>query len=116
MPTERTVEKQGRFRKKPVEVDAMQVSEIITLGEAMGPGGMPEWLVQALSKDPETDEGYRAQSRLVAHESHVSVRTIQGQWIDAEWTEWIVCGAPDDLWPVDADVFAATYEPADKEG
>lgn len=101
-----------KYRKKPVEVEAMQVKEIIALGVLHGPGGMPEWLVQAIAKDPETDEGYGAQSRLEVFSSYARVRTKQSQWVDAEWDEWIVCAAPDDLWPVDPDVFAATYEPA----
>ena len=103
----------GRYRKKPVVVDAMRVSDILELGIEEGPGGMPEWLVQALAVDPETDEGFGGVSRLLVLDAGVQVRTKQDQWVDAGPDEWIVCAAPDDLWPVDADVFAASYEEAE---
>jgi hypothetical protein len=103
-----------RYRQLPVEVEAMRVSEILDLLVANGPGGMPGWLVQALSLDPETDERYGAVPRiwtLPSSRGVVEVRTRQGNWLVAEGDEWIVCAAPDDLWPVDSEVFAATYEP-----
>jgi len=110
------VEINRRFRRRPSEVQAIRVSEIC---ESVGKEHeclLPQWVLDALQPDPETNEGFGAQPRMKAHESHVSVRTKQGQLIDAEWTEWIVCAAPDDLWPVDSDIFDATYEPADKGG
>lgn len=108
----------GRYRKKPVVVDAMCVAEIIALGIREGPGGMPEWLVQALSIDPETNEGYGGVSRLRTlppSRGAIEVRTKQGQLVVAESNEWIVCAAADDLWPVAPDVFEATYVAAEDE-
>jgi hypothetical protein len=104
-----------RYRKKPVEVDAMTVADILELAVEKGPGGMPEWLVQAMAVDPETDEGYGGVARLETFTKGVRVRTKQGQVIDAGPDEWIVHSAPDDLWPVAAEVFEATYEPANDD-
>lgn len=108
-----------RYRKKPVEVEAIRVEEILKLAIEKGPSGMPEWLVQAMATDPETDEGYGpALPRLrtvLPPRTAVVVRTKQGQEVEADAEEWIVCAAPDDLWPVAVEVFEATYEPANKQ-
>lgn len=101
----------ARYRKKPLVVDAMRVSEILALdlGKTT-PGGVPEWLLEAVAVDPETDEGHGGSARMLVFETVLEVRTKQGNWVHAGPDEWILRAAPDDLWPVDPDVFEASYE------
>lgn len=107
----------NRYRKKAVEVEAVRASEIIDSVGAEHECLLPQWVIDGLKVDPETDEGHGGVSRLRAYKESggfLEVRTKQGQWVCAGPTEWIVTAAPDDLWPVAAEVFAATYEPANQ--
>lgn len=108
----------ARFRKKPLEVDAIQVREIFALARDAG-GNLdssdtaPSWLLDAHQVDPETDEGHGGYPRLmILAGEEVQVITRQGQAVCAAADEWIVRAANNDLWPVHPDIFEAIYEPA----
>lgn len=96
----------ARFRKKPLEVNAVPVEDLLI---ARGPEDLPEWVEQV------NDQG--AGVILTWHGGQVSLRTIQGQLVYPKTGEWILqaIGNPRDIWPIAGDVFEGTYEPPDAE-
>lgn len=92
-----------RWRKKPVEVEAVQVPPYFT----EDPRTFFEW---ADSADRRTGiDMIHAGSR--GHVQEVRVRTLEGT-MTARPGDWIVKGVAGEVYPVRADIFAATYEPA----
>lgn len=87
-----------RYRKKPVEIEAMQLREDTT--EAVGDwldGLVPEvevWPQYDGTLDIGTDEG-------VMH---------------ASLGDWIIRGVAGEIYPCKPDIFAATYEPVEQGG
>ena len=79
------------FRKLPVTVDAVQW---------VGPGlpDAPAWAVEAAQYGVIKVAGGR-----------VEVSTVDGV-LSAEPGDWIVKGAEGEIYPVKADIFAASYE------
>lgn len=82
----------SRFRKKPVEIEAMQFDGTYEtdLAEFVGLHG---YFTDVLSDLP----------AWVVHTRHGSVR--------AEIGDWIIRGEFGDFWPCKPDIFEATYEP-----
>jgi hypothetical protein len=88
----------ARFRKRPVEVDAVQFTEAASsLGECLAFG-------EGYVRDVMTSRG---------SPPVLSVTTLHGD-VFAYHGAWIVRGGPGDYWPVKPDVFAASYEPAER--
>lgn len=88
----------GRFRKKPVEVDAILCSSALWCA-SNAPGRMPEWLYVAYDKGVVTFLG-----------DHVIISTLEGH-MRAEPTDIIIRGVKGELYPCKPDIFDATYEP-----
>jgi hypothetical protein len=80
-----------RFRKRPVEIEAVQWD-----------GGNIEQ-VAALAGSAKIQSGKRL---LVIH-------TLEGD-MTARRKDWIIRGVRGELYPCKPDIFAATYEPADE--
>ena len=91
------------FRKKPVVIEAVRITEEMALAcltnHTVGPFGL------TFSGDfhPGLGKVYRA---------WVSIHTPEGV-MRADVGDWIIRGVKGDLDPCKPDVFAATYEPAD---
>lgn len=96
-----------QFRKKPLLVDAVPVDDILESNP------VPEWVREALKPVDETDEGYGAVARVTLIPNGIDIVTKQGQVVGAGSGEWLLRAAPDDLWPIDGDVFEASYERPD---
>lgn len=85
------------FRKKPVEIEAMRVPDVIAdhtmaeLGTWLGPFG--PW---ALSSDF----------------GGINIQTLEGTML-ARPGDWIIRGVKGELYPCKPDIFAATYEPVE---
>ena len=84
-----------RFRKKPVEVEAVQFTR------ESGPA-VWEW---AKSKPK-----YDAFGNVYA----LRIYTLHGD-ATAEFGDWVVRGPSGDFWPVKPDIFDETYEPVDSQ-
>lgn len=99
-----------QYRKKPLLVDAVPVDDILESNP------VPEWVTEAMTPVDETDEGYGAIARVRLVPDGVDIITKQSQVVHAGSGEWLLRAAPDDLWPIDGDVFEASYErPEDGE-
>lgn len=86
----------SRFRKRPVDVDAVSVAELLKPS-----GQLPAWTEQAFITD----------GRLRIDDGLLSVRTNQDVWVAAKEGEWILRASDDDLWPIAGDLFAENYDP-----
>lgn len=94
----------GRFRKKPIEVDASQWFK---------PGDHPAvrrgYINTAGSiVDPTNDLANVADF----HPTNV-IKTLEG-WHEVSIGDWIVRGIKGELYPVKPDIFIATYEPVER--
>jgi hypothetical protein len=90
-----------KFRKKPVVIDAILLTEklalAVLLGEADGPFG--------LSVSGDFHPGQRTLYR-----AWVSIPTLEGV-MRADVGDWIIKGAKGECYPCKPDVFDLTYEP-----
>lgn len=81
----------GRFRKKPVEIEAYcfdQVRENVR----------PDWFQDAVT-----------QNMIVTFADRAVVKTLEGD-MTANLGDWIIKGIQGELYPCKPDIFAATYE------
>jgi hypothetical protein len=86
-----------RFRKKPVEVEAILASEAIQYaGQAWDQ--LPDWLAETY------EHGI-----VVFTPTEVFIKTLEGT-MRAEKGDWIIRGIQGELYPCKPDVFEATYE------
>lgn len=90
-----------RFRKKPVEIEAMQLTpesrgQIIKWGEA---SVRPGQVIPAVR--PADDS------------APLLIHTLEGT-MRAEWGDFIIRGVQGEFYPCKPDIFAATYEAVDQ--
>lgn len=87
-----------KFRKRPVEVEAVTVVEL--LRAATGDWqALPAWIREA----------YEAVTVLFLADA-VEIRTLEGT-MRGEFEDWIIRGVQGELYPCKPKIFAATYEP-----
>lgn len=93
-----------KFRKKPVVIEAFQMTEDRRINNI----DWPEWMHRAWQIDREapgslypTEEG--------THNGTLSIGTLEGQHL-VSWGDWIIQGVKGELYPCKPDIFAATYE------
>jgi len=79
-----------KFRKKPVVIEARQLSNdnVLELYHWIAPSRC-EW-----DTDP----------------AELRIRTLEGVMVASEG-DWIICGVKGEFYPCKPDIFAATYEP-----
>lgn len=91
------------FRKKPVVIEAVQLTEELMAAHIFDKALLPFGLPGASSHShPPTRKIYSAS---------VGIETLEGQ-MRAEIGDWIIKGVKGELYPCKPDIFAATYEPA----
>lgn len=88
-----------RWRKKPVVIEAMQIGD--TLAEAMD---LYRWSGTQLGLT--VNGGAHGVETVIVH-------TLEGA-MTARPGDWIVKGVKGEVYPVRADIFADTYEPAEE--
>lgn len=88
----------ARFRKKQVEVQAMQW----TPDDLPAAGRVADWL--NASKVAWRTQGYGGMSEIL-------LPTLEGT-MEARPGDWIICGVKGEFYPCKPDIFAATYEAA----
>lgn len=88
----------GKFRKKPVVIDAWCNTEDLPHRSLM-----PEWL-----KEAERAGVVRFSER---YHGHFTIKTREGV-MRADYGDWIIRGVKGELYPCKPDIFEATYEPA----
>jgi hypothetical protein len=86
-------EAEMKFRKKPVEIEAVQNIGLET--------NVPPWLQGALHAGivfwSGGDRGY------------YTIKTLEGE-MRADFGDWIICGIKGEIYPCKPEIFAATYE------
>ena len=98
----------SRWRKKPVEIEAFQM----TLERRWDNSEWPNWLNEAWNREPSEgavwiDGDDPKRERLVCG-------TLEGVH-RIDWDDWIIRGVKGELYPCKPDIFEATYEPAQCE-
>ena len=95
-----------KFRKKPVVIEAFQMTEERRASNA----DWPKWMHQAWQLDREapgslhpTEEG--------TGDGTLSISTLEGPHL-VSWGDWIIRGVKGELYPCKPDIFEATYEAA----
>ena len=96
-----------KFRKKPIVIEAFQMTEERRASNA----DWPQWMHQAWQLDRKapgslypTEEG--------TGDGRLSIGTLEGQHL-VSWGDWIIQGVHGELYPCKPDIFAKTYEPAE---
>ena len=87
----------GRFRKKPVEIQAWRINDLLIAGQ-----------VKWDDLPPEVADWYEA-GGLIFGRDRLSVRTLEGV-MDGGREDWLILGVEGEFYPCKGSVFAATYE------
>lgn len=101
-----------KFRKKPIVVEAFQMTYERALDEA----DWPQWLWDAkyslLKEDPGSVSLTYRNGQLV-----MLIRTLESGHgaHTVTWGDWIIKGVQGELYPCKPDIFEATYEPVEEE-
>ena len=94
-----------KFRKKPVVIEAITFDELVAHGIASGAGchnGMP-WSF-SYAEHPITHE----------NDNCYLIPTLEGT-MRFDRGDMLITGVKGEIYPCKADIFAATYEPADEQ-
>jgi hypothetical protein len=90
---------QGKWRKRPVVIDAFR----------LGHDNMPDWFCDKVSTNEITT--HNLDGRWRGGPDRALINTLEGQMI-AEFGDWIIRGVKGEVYPCKPDIFDATYEPA----
>jgi hypothetical protein len=96
----------AKFRKKPVVIDAFQVTEETRRDNR----DWPEWLNRAWNLE-RTDIGSVCPWVHGWSDGPLGIQTLEG-FMRCEIGDWIIRGVKGELYPCKTDIFEATYEPA----
>ena len=98
-----------KFKKKPVEVEAFQLTEESRKDNST----WPEWLNEAWQKNhAEPGAVFPANYPFSDGEDELKIHTLEGEMV-ASFGDWIIRGVVGELYPCKPEVFAATYEAAE---
>ncbi len=91
-----------KFRKKPVVIEAFQMSE-----EARADNrDWPEWLNRAWKKDQREEGSLGPDSESIYF---LLIGTLEG-YLTVSPGDWIIQGVKGEIYPCKPDIFEATYE------
>ena len=96
-----------KFRKKPVVIEAFQMTHKRRASNA----GWPEWMHAAWQKERETP-GSLYPTKKGTGTGTLSIGTLEGQHL-VSWGDWIIRGVQGELYPCKPAIFDATYEPVE---
>lgn len=112
--------KNTRFRKKPVEVEAYQITKKLfdkiiwdCKGEKLADAhhiirNFPKWLYDATQKQNESDKGYFGFLQTY-NERPLIIQTLEGHH-EVSPCDWIIKGVEGELYPCKDRIFRKTYE------
>lgn len=93
------------FRKKPVVIEAVRVTEVIAgLRQALRMP-LPDWVTEA---------GKNGDISLTLSPTHLMVKTLEGD-MAAEEGDWLIKGVKGELYPCKPDIFDLTYDEVTEE-
>ena len=97
-----------KFRKKPVVIEAFQMTEERRTNNA----DWPNWLHEAWMLDREAPGSLYPTEEGAGGDGRLSIGTLEGQHL-VSWGDWIIQGVHGELYPCKPDIFAKTYEPVE---
>jgi hypothetical protein len=97
-----------KYRKKPVVVEAFQMTE----ARRWDNSEWPNWLHEAWNRAA-GDVGAFWCGLQPPHEN-LYISTLEGD-LKVEWGDWIIQGVQGELYPCKPDIFEATYGPVEEE-
>jgi hypothetical protein len=93
-----------KFRKKPVVIEAFQMTEQRRIDNSE----WPQWLHKALNEE-RCAEGSVYPTVVGDGEGTISIGTLEGQHL-VNFGDWIIQGVNGELYPCKPDIFEKTYE------
>lgn len=95
-----------KFRKKPVEIEAFQMTKKRRIDNR----DWPEWLNKAWNKDRGAEGSVFPTKKGDGDcDGTVSIRTLEGEML-VNFDDYIIRGIHGELYPCKPDIFEATYE------
>lgn len=101
----------AKFRKKPVVIEAVQITEITVGGINTSDDEMP-WLLEAVEKERGAEGAAWLEHDGFGGPVVLVIGTLEGNH-RAQVGDWIIRGIKGEIYPCKPDIFAATYDPAD---
>lgn len=95
------------YRKKPVVIEAFQMTEARRMDNAE----WPMWLHQAWNQDRDAEGALQRVSMDAPLPDVLEIVTLEGKH-RVSWGDWIIQGVKGEISPCKPDIFSATYEPA----
>jgi len=95
-----------RFRKKPVVIEAMQITGSHARNE-----DIIKWVNAHTPNFDPLDSGTW---KIAAYYGEVTIRTLEGE-MKATKGDWIIRGVKGEFYPCKPDIFEATYEPFEEK-
>ncbi len=95
----------NQFRKKPVVIEAFQMTEARRMDNAE----WPEWLNMAWNGERDQAGTLQRVSMEAVLPDSLEIVTLEGNHL-VTWGDWIIQGVKGELYPCKPDIFAATYE------
>ncbi len=98
----------GYFRKKPVVIEAFQMTRERRLSNMEWPGWLhAAWNEHHSNPGAVYPENYPTSDGM----DRLTIQTLEGP-LRVDWDDWIIRGVKGELYPCKPDIFEATYEPA----
>lgn len=94
-----------RFRKRPVVVEAFQM----TKERRMDNTDWPAWLGEAWNGERDAEGTLQRIDATAPLPDHLEIVTLEGKH-RVSWGDWIIRGVNGEIYPCKPDIFAATYE------
>lgn len=91
------------YRKKPVVIEAFQMTEAAFNNDGGGEGEWPAWAQEACEAGTITMHGPDGVA--------CKIGTLEGT-MDCAFGDWIIKGVKGEIYPCKPDIFAATYDAA----
>jgi hypothetical protein len=103
-----------KYRKKPVEIEAMQVPVNATPPEAMA---VYQWVESHIGSVPppgyEATQEDRTGVTIDPADGLMTIRTLDGD-MKVSLGDWVIRGVQGEFYPCKPDIFEATYEPVER--
>lgn len=96
-----------KYKKKPIEIEAFQMTEERRMDNSEWPG----WLHVAWNKDRDEIGALQRVDMNDALPDALAIVTLEGR-MRVSWGDWIIKGVKGELYPCKPDIFDATYDPA----
>ena len=94
-----------KFRKKPVVIEAFQM----TLERRTDNSEWPMWLHKAWNENEDAPGALQIVNRGDPMPNLLEIVTLEGKHL-VSWNDWIIQGVKGELYPCKPDIFEATYE------